>query len=75
MKTRATYALLIAALIATNMTAQAEPRDKRNYILRRQEIGAVQGTPTLKLINGKREIDVYPNGLMFDKDNVVGVRR
>jgi len=22
---------------------------------------------------GKHEIDIYPNGLMFEKDNVVGV--
>jgi len=58
---------------------QAEPRQSkernRNYILRRQEAGLVQGTPTSRLIIGKREIDVYRNGLMFEGDHVVGVSR
>jgi hypothetical protein len=30
--------------------------------------------PTIRRINGKREIDVYRNGLMFEGDHVVGVR-
>jgi hypothetical protein len=33
------------------------------------------GTPRLRLIYGKREIDVYRNGLMFERDNVVGVTK
>ena len=68
-------ALLIVATVAT---AQAEPRQSternRNYILRRQEAGLVSGVPTSRLIIGKREIDVYRNGLMFEGDHVVGVR-
>ena len=68
-------ALLIVATVAT---AQAEPRQSternRNYILRRQEAGLVSGVPTSRLIIGKREIDIYRNGLMFERDNVVGVR-
>ena len=68
-------ALLIVATVAT---AQAEPRHSternRNYILRRQEAGLVSGVPTSRLIIGKREIDIYRNGLMFEKDNVVGMR-
>jgi hypothetical protein len=67
-------ALLIVATVAT---AQAEPRQhkhNRNYILRRQEAGLVSGVPTTRRIIGKREIDIYRNGLMFEKDNVVGVR-
>jgi hypothetical protein len=68
-------ALLIVATVAT---AQAEPRNSiernRNYILRRQEAGLVSGVPTTRRIIGKREIDIYRNGLMFEKDNVVGVR-
>jgi len=71
----ATTALLIVATVAT---AQAEPRQStkhnRNYILRRQEAGLVSGVPTTRLIYGKREIDVYRNGLMFEGDHVVGVR-
>ena len=58
---------------------QAEPRQSkernRNYILRRQEAGLVSGVPTIRRIIGKREIDIYPNGLMFEKDNVVGVTK
>ncbi len=68
-------ALLIVATVAT---AQAEPRQSternRNYILRRQEAGLVSGVPTTRRIIGKREIDVYRNGLMFEGDHVVGVR-
>jgi hypothetical protein len=68
-------ALLIVATVAT---AQAEPRQSternRNYILRRQEAGLVSGVPTSRLIIGKREIDVYRNGLMFEGDHVVGVK-
>jgi len=76
--------LLVAVLktalliVATVSTAQAEPRQSternRNYILRRQEAGLVSGVTTTRRIIGKREIDIYRNGLMFEKDNVVGVR-
>jgi hypothetical protein len=69
--------IAIAMLMLTVVgLAQAEPRHRssRNYILRRQEAGQVQGTPTSRLIIGKREIDIYRNGLMFEGDNVVGVR-
>jgi hypothetical protein len=63
-------------LMTLGMT-QAEPRQSKernhNYILRRQDAGLVSGVPTLRRIIGKREIDIYPNGLMFEKDNVVGV--
>ena len=49
-------------------------RELHNYIIERQQIGAVQGVPTSRIINGTREIDIYPNGLMFEKNNVVGVK-
>jgi hypothetical protein len=61
---------------------QAEPRDKHenrerheshNYIIERQQAGLVQGVPTSRLIIGKREIDIYPNGMRFEKNNLVGV--
>ena len=71
---------MIALTGATVATAQAEPRQRqsternRNYILRRQQGILVQGMPTLRLIIGKREIDIYRNGLMFESDHVVGVR-
>ena len=70
-----TIALLL--LLTLGMLAQAEPRQSkehnRNYILRRQEAGLVSDVPTTRRIIGKREIDIYRNGLMFEKDNVVGV--
>ena len=73
MKINATAVLMLLMLELT----QAEPRQSKernhNYILRRQEAGLVSGVPTMRRIIGKREIDIYPNGLMFEKDNVVGV--
>jgi hypothetical protein len=66
--------LLIAAPVST---ALSEPRwrsHKRNYILRRQQAYQVQGVPTSRLIIGKREIDIYRNGLMFEGDQVVGIK-
>ena len=71
-----TGGLMLLALTLALSPAQAEPRHKnRNYILRRQEAGQVSGVPTIRRIIGKREIDIYPNGLMFEGDNVVGVER
>jgi len=71
--------ITIAVLIFVTLgMAQAEPRQSKrnyNYILRRQEAGLVSGVPTLRRIIGKREIDIYRNGLMFEGDNVVGVSR
>jgi|Kansoi200Nextera_1026148.scaffolds.fasta_scaffold16833_2 hypothetical protein len=80
-----TIALLLVLMLVE--LAQAEPQilrqrrfwnhseRNRNYILRRQQVFIGLGTPTLRLIYGKREIDVYRNGLRFEKDNVVGVSR
>jgi DNA invertase Pin-like site-specific DNA recombinase len=72
-------ATAVLILMTLGMQAQAEPRQSternRNYILRRQEAGLVSGTPTIRRIIGKREIDVYRNGLMFEGDNVVGVSK
>ena len=69
-------ATAVLTLLMLELT-QAEPRQSKernhNYILRRQEAGLVSGVPTIRRIIGKREIDIYPNGLMFEKDNAVGV--
>lgn len=43
-------------------------RDNKNYILRRQQAYEVEGTPTSRLIIGKREIDIYRDGKAFEKD-------
>jgi hypothetical protein len=71
--------LLSAALIAA---ANAGDRHKskphressHNYIIERQQAYQVQGVPTSRLIIGKREVDIYPNGLMFEKNDLVGIR-
>ena len=48
--------------------------EHHNYIIERQEAYQVQGVPTSRLILGEREINIYPNGMMFEKNNLVGVR-
>ena len=50
-------------------------RQLHNYIIERQQAYQVQGVPTKRLIIGKRQIDIYPNGLMFERNHVVGVTR
>ena len=66
-------------LFLTLGLAHAEPRQSKernhNYIISRQQAGLVSGVPTLRRIRGGREIDIYRNGLMFEKDNVVGVTK
>jgi len=69
--------LLVCAVIAR---ADDHDRDRRerheshNYILERQQAYQVQGVPTSRIIVGKREIDVYRDGMMFEGNHVVGVR-
>jgi hypothetical protein len=77
--------ITVGVLVALAMTVNADDNRRshsstsgrsshHNYILERQEAYQVQGVPTSRLIIGKREIDVYPNGMMFEKNNLVGVR-
>jgi hypothetical protein len=74
--------LVVLALVALSVTARADDRrhcspareKNKNYILRRQEAYQVQGVPTSRLIIGKREIDIYPNGMMFEGDHLVGIK-
>jgi hypothetical protein len=76
--------ITIAVLFAVTLgMAQAESRSKKekrerheshNYIIERQQAGLVRGVPISRRIIGKREIDIYPNGLMFEKNNLVGVQ-
>jgi len=76
--------ITLAMLVAVSFTAQPderrkheqpEKREHHNYILERQQAYQVQGVPTSRLIIGKREIDIYPNGLMFEGNHVVGLRK
>ena len=57
-------AIVVPILLTLELT-QAEPHQSKehngNYILRRQE-AASSGTPTIRRIIGKREIDIYRNG-------------
>ena len=71
--------LLLLALAAPVVRADGrkrdeQPREQHNYIIERQQAYQVQGVPTARLIIGRREIDVYQNGLMFEGNNVVGVQ-
>jgi hypothetical protein len=79
MKTLITAALLVMAITAQaddrRQHEQCENRKSHNYIIERQQAYQVQGVPTSRLIIGKREIDIYPNGLMFEGNHVVGVRK
>jgi hypothetical protein len=72
-------ATALLLLLTLGMLAQAEPRQSKernhNYILSRQQAGLLSGVPTTRRIIGKREIDIYRNGLMFEKDHVVGVSK
>jgi hypothetical protein len=52
-----------------------ERKEHHNWIIERQSAGQVTGVPMTRRIIGKREIDVYSNGLMFEKGNVVGVSK
>ena len=69
------FAVLLATAQADDKGRERhERREHHNYILERQQAYQVQGVPTSRLIIGKREIDIYPNGLMFEGNHVVGVR-
>lgn len=70
-------AFLIGLLLAAIAFGEPQHRHQgsRNYILRRQQAYQVQGVPTSRLIIGKRQIDIYRNGTMFEGDNLVGVQR
>jgi hypothetical protein len=72
-----TIALLV---IATLATAQADDRkrhetkrhESHNWIIERQQAGQVSGVPILRRIRGSREIDIYRDGSMFEKNNFIG---
>jgi hypothetical protein len=69
----------IRIMLAVMLVATAQAGDRRchrrkpepNWIILRQETYQVQGVPTSRLIIGKREIDIYRNGMAFEKDRRV----
>jgi len=76
MKTKTIGSALLAGLLAlSTASADDHKRKSKNYALRRTEAGQVQGQPLIRRYTGGRTLDVYPNGLIFEGDNVVGVER
>jgi hypothetical protein len=74
-----TLLIAIVLVVALSVMQAGEPRKEKrershNYIIERQQAYQVQGVPTSRMIIGKREVDIYPNGLMFERNNVVGVQ-
>jgi hypothetical protein len=73
--------LLLCAISAATAVAgdhaqrKAQRERSRNWIIERQEAYQVQGVPTSRLIIGKREIDIYRDGQMFERGNLVGVKK
>lgn len=81
MKRKTLFTVAILAAIAFSAQAggrdsdvRQERRSEPNWIIERQRGYQVQGVPTERIIIGRREIDVYRNGLMFEKGNVVGIK-
>jgi hypothetical protein len=71
-------AITVLVLLTLVELTQAEPRkrhESKNYIIRRQQAGSVTGVPILRRIRGSREIDIYRDGSMYEKDNLVGVTK
>jgi hypothetical protein len=68
----------LAALTLATATQAGDHRRREcrssshNYIIERQQAGAVSGVPTTRRIIGRREIDVYRDGSMFEKNNYIG---
>lgn len=80
--TRAIITLLLVVLAATaraddRKRHHRERRESHNYIIERQQAGAVSSgdVPVIRRIRGSREIDVYRDGSMFEKNNLIGVKR
>jgi hypothetical protein len=78
--------LTLTVLVLLALSVQADDRKRQktnersdsehhNYIIERQQAYQVQGVPTSRLIIGKRELDVYPTGEMFEKNHLVGVKK
>ena len=81
-KLRATLALLNLLLAIAAAADDDKPRhhhreELHNYIIERQTNYQVPSgsVPTSRMIIGSREIDIYPNGQMFEGNHMVGDRR
>jgi len=65
---------LVAACTARGDDDRDHHDRDHNYIIERQQAYQVEGVPTSRIIDGRREIDIYPNGQMFEGNHLVGVR-
>lgn len=72
--TIAVLALMVGTALADDNDHRHEKEEQHNYILERQQAYLVEGVPTQRLIIGKREIDIYQNGQMFEGNHMVGSR-
>lgn len=71
---RSMCAVVMACASLVGAHADDHRREQRNYVLRRQQSYSVQGVPTKRLIIGRRQLDIYRNGAVFERDNLIGVR-
>ena len=62
-----------AALADDHRDRDHREHEQHNYIIERQLNYQVEGVPTSRIIIGRREIDIYRNGQMFEKNNLVGI--
>ena len=74
-----TIAVLLVAIAATAHAGdrkrerhESKRHESHNYIIERQQAGSVSGVPILRRIRGSREIDIYRDGSMFEKNNFIG---
>jgi hypothetical protein len=79
MNKKAAATILLAALMWHTGTNAGDRQIRRrrettthNYIIERQQAGQVTGPPIGRRIIGSREIDIYKDGSMFEKNNYVG---
>jgi len=79
--TQVAWLVILSAIMALPAFAgdrekhdRSHRREHHNYIIERQEAYEVQGTPSDRIIIGRREIDVYPDGSMYEGNALVGVK-
>jgi hypothetical protein len=83
MRTNATVAIILLFVLGLIALAKADEHDQdrdkqtHDWVIERQEDYMVQGPPTDRIINGRRELDGYrqPDGstVWFDRDRVTGI--
>lgn len=67
-----TATLCLCAVTAAADDQRHQRRESHNYIIERQQAGAVSGVPTSRRIIGRREIDIYRDGSMYERNSYIG---